>query len=419
MSEQRTQHNAFPAVLSWLRVRLLPSGAESLMFASYAMILTALVTFVLFQRDMPPARFSFGLLALAAMFVLHVVTVDIEARLGAMRGGLLHLGINGALWLMVAWISLGSANFSFVLFLLFMLVAEAVVMLSARGAALYATFLVGGWAVTLWLAGLSLGAVLVNLISLSTGMIFVVIFSGVLKLYRRQTERAEALLAQLTIANAELEAARRRERELAVAEERVRLARDIHDGLGHHLTALNMQLQAAARLLERDPARARAAILTSREVAQAALDEVRQSVATMRRTPLDGRSLPEAVVALAADFGRRADLETGVVVRGEPAELAPAAAQTLYRAAQEGLTNAHKHGASRSVRIALAYAPEAVALTVSDNGTRTALDTGPGFGLAGLRERAEQLGGRLAAGPAAGGGYTLMIEIPVVARELP
>jgi signal transduction histidine kinase len=123
-----------------------------------------------------------------------------------------------------------------------------------------------------------------------------------------QTVHANRLLNELQIAHAELAAAREREKDLAVAEERVRLARDIHDGLGHHLTVLNVQLQAAAKLIDREPGRAAAAIATCREEAQAALDEVRRSVAAMRRSPLDGRTLDEALPALVRDFDRHSPL---------------------------------------------------------------------------------------------------------------
>lgn len=402
------------------------------MFAAYAMILAALITFVLFQRDLPRAWYSAGVLLLIGMFVLHVVQVDIEERLGVERGGLLHLTLNGALWLGAVWVSHNGLGFNFVPFLLFMLVAQAVVTLSTWQSALYAVVLILGLSGAFWLKGFSLAVVITNILSLSTGLVFVLVFSAVLSLYRQQTERANTLLAQLTAANAQLEQARQRERDLAVAEERVRIARDIHDGLGHHLTALNVQLQAAARLAERDPARAAAAISTSRELAQAALAEVRQSVAAMRRTPLDGRSLPDALAALAADFSRRVDLEATVAIGGEPVDLAPAAAQTLYRAAQEGLTNAQKHGGARRVQITLWTADGGrtaggqvpphdraalVILTVVDDGAGGAAEAGGGFGLAGLRERAGQLGGRLVAGPGAGGGFVLRLELPYQERS--
>jgi signal transduction histidine kinase len=108
------------------------------------------------------------------------------------------------------------------------------------------------------------------------GLLFTATFSVVVMRYAEQKAHAEALLRELQVANAELAAAREREKELAVAGERLRLARDIHDGLGHHLTALNVQLQAAAKLVGRDPDRAASAIAICREEAQAALDEVRR-----------------------------------------------------------------------------------------------------------------------------------------------
>lgn len=413
-----TRNQGPPGTLGWLRERLLPGGVASIMLAAYAMILAALATFALFQRDLPLPRFTLGLAGLAALFLLHVVLPDLEARLGEYRGSRAHLMLSAALWLLVSWASLGSGNFSFVPFLLFMLVAEAVVVLPARGATLYTAALLAGLSVQLWLGGSSIAEISTNLLSFSTGLIFVVVFSAVLKLYRQQTERAEALLAELTVANAALQQARIRERELAAAEERVRLARDIHDGLGHHLTALNVQLQAAERLVGRDPSRAAAAIATSREVARAALDEVRLSVAAMRRNPLDGHSLPEALATLASDFGRRAELATRLEVLGIPHELAPAAAQTFYRAAQEGLTNAHRHGRASEAVVVLRYDPAAVTLTVTDDGAGQAGAAGGGFGLAGLQERAEQLGGQLSAGPAPARGFVLRLELPLATPEV-
>lgn len=401
-----------PRGLAWLRVRLLPGGVATIMFAAYAMLLASLALFALFQRDLPRPAYALGLLALAAMFVLHVVLLDLEARLGEQRAGMLHLALNGALWLLVSWLSLGSDDFTFTPYLLYLLIAQAVVTMRPWHAALYSVGLIGVWLGMLWLDGFSAGEIAANAFALSTGLIFVVSLSYVLNLYRAQTERAEALLAQLTAANVALEAARRREKELAVAEERVRIARDIHDGLGHHLTALNVQLQAAARLIERDPARALDAVTTSRELAQAALDEVRQSVAAMRQTPLDGRGLPEALASLVGDFGRRAELDATLAVSGAPVALTAAAAQTLYRAAQEGLTNAQRHGAAATVRLTLAYGPGGVSLTVVDDGAGAAGANGGGFGLAGLRERAEQLGGAFAAGPLPAGGFQLRIAVP-------
>ncbi|PDW03264.1 sensor histidine kinase [Candidatus Viridilinea mediisalina] len=395
--------------------RFAPGGEHALMLAAHIMILSAMIIFVLNQRDVGMLWFSLGLLALATMFVLNMVLGDLEAALGVQRADWLHLSVSGMLWFALAWITglSDSANFSFVPYLIFVLTAQAFVMLPSVQAALYLLVLIASWALAMLIVGVLPAQILANLFFLGTGIMFVVVLSTVLNLYREQTERAEALLAQLSAANVALEASRRRDYDLAVAEERVRIARDIHDGLGHHLTALNLQLQAAARLIERDPARAAAAIQTSRTVAQAALDEVRQSVAAMRQQPLASESLPASLEQLAATFGQHTGMQTRLELLGQACALPPTMLQTLYRAVQEGLTNAQRHGAATLVTIELAYQSDHVRLKLADNGSGQSSTAGSGFGLAGLRERVEQLGGQLQAGPQAEGGFVLQICLPI------
>lgn len=400
----------------WLRQRLLPGGSGALMIAAYASILTALISFILGQRDLPAPLYYTTILLLSGMFVLHMFWPDLTIRLGHRRAAWTHLSLNGAIFLAASYVGFGGSFFSFLPFLIFMLCAEAVVDLPRRSALAYCAALFGGWLATMALRDFSPEAMLGNGISVGLGLIFSTLFAGVLKQAQDERARAEGLLSELRAANAALEAARGRERELAAAEERVRLARDIHDGLGHHLTVLNVQLQAAAKLVERDPERAANAIALCREEAQAALEEVRQSVAVMRRSPLDGRSLPEAIAALVHDFGRASPLRANFALHGEARQLDPIAAMTLYRAAQEGLTNAQKHAAATTVEVALEFRPSQARLRVADNGSGaggSAAGVSGGFGLAGLRERAERLGGRLSAGPAPEGGFRLEIELPV------
>jgi signal transduction histidine kinase len=133
----------------------------------------------------------------------------------------------------------------------------------------------------------------------------------------------------------------------------------------------------------------------------------------MRRTPLDGRTLEEAIGALVRDFDRRSPLEARFELSGAPAPLLPAAAQTLFRAAQEGLTNAQKHGDARRVVVALSYGQASARLSVQDDGAGMGSGEGSGFGLAGLRERAEQLGGDFSAGAREGGGFALEVALPI------
>jgi signal transduction histidine kinase len=412
LAQPGSHRQRIQAVLAWLRDRLLPRGANALMIAAYTIILGALIMLIVAPPPLPAWRFYGTILVLASLLALNMALPDLEASFGSSRSDAMHLGLSAALVLLANWLGQPTA-FSLLPFLLFMLASQAVVMLRFRHALLYSLLIVLGWLAIVWSWEPRLQFVANAGISLIPGMVFAMIFSIVVVRLTEQTYRAETLLRELQSANAELAAAREREKDLAVSEERVRLARDIHDGLGHHLTVLNVQLQAAAKLIERDPPRAAATIATCREVAQLALDEVRQSVAAMRRTPLDGRSLDEALRSLVADFDRHSPLAAGFEQQGAPVALAPAAAMTVYRAVQEGLTNAQKHGAAAHVVVNLAWTPAALRVVVADDGSSASTAGSGGFGLAGLRERAEQLGGSLHAAARSDGGFSLELELPL------
>ncbi len=379
---------------------------------SYAMILSALLLFLVEGAGLPGWRFYATIAALLGLLALNLLDLRGPSlpQQDPRPAVWLFLLVSAALFL-TAFV-LGTWNaFSLIPFLLFLLVGQSVWSLPLRQALGYTLGLLVGCFVPVYLHnGLRLAAL--QSLSFAAGTLFTVIFSLLTVRYGEQTARAEALLGQLQQANAELEAARVRERQLAAAEERVRLARDIHDGLGHHLTVLSVQLQAAARLIERDPARTAEIIAVCRAETQAALADVRQSVGAMRNTPLDGRALDEALEALAQGFARHSPASVRFCQRGEPAPLSPAAALTLYRAAQEGLTNAQKHARAGLIAVELRYEGGLAVLRVADDGQGPSGD-GAGFGLAGLRERAEQLGGRFSAGPRPEGGFALEIAVPL------
>jgi signal transduction histidine kinase len=319
---------------------------------------------------------------------------------------------SGALFLLASWLE-GGGNW-FLPNLLFMLTAQAFVTFSPWYALLYSSGVAAVWLGLVWTWSGEVEQVLQSGIGISAGMLFSALFALVIGGYSRQTLRAEALLRELQAANAALDAARDREKELAAAEERVRLAREIHDGLGHHLTVLNVQLQAAARLVELDPERAVATIRVCREEAQGALDEVRQSVAVMRSTPLDGRSLDGALRKLVRDFDAHSPLNARFELRGTEVALSPPAAMTLYRATQEALTNVQKHASAKHVTVSLELGMDAARLSVHDDGdARDHPGSGGGFGLAGLRERVEQLGGVFSAAPRPPGGFQLSVSLPL------
>jgi signal transduction histidine kinase len=248
-----------------------------------------------------------------------------------------------------------------------------------------------------------------DLLMFTIGLVFAVAIAGVAVRADASRRRAEQLLAELADSH-------RRVGELAAAEERNRLARDIHDSLGHHLTAVTIQLEKAVAYRPRDTEQADRAVVDARGSARAALAEVRGSVGALRATPAPGTSLSAALAALVAQ------LDTGSVaidcaVHGdEDADALP----VLYRAAQEGLTNAVRHAHARRISVTARFTADAATLTVHDDGRGLPDDlTGrTGFGLSGMRERLAAAGGTLDVGDGPDGGTVLVATLPRVAETI-
>jgi len=238
------------------------------------------------------------------------------------------------------------------------------------------------------------------------GLLFGVIpWFLVMRLVRRLVERgreAEALVE-------ELRDSRAAHAEAVAIEERTRVARDMHDVLAHSLSALALQLEGA-RLLARDRGadpEVVAAVERAHHLAAGGLTEARQAIGALRGDELPG---PERLPALADAFRESSDARCELRVTGTPLELPSEARLALYRTAQEALTNIRRHSAADRVEIDLRYAPDGTTLVVQDHGpgapvtvgARTATANGAdggGYGLTGMRERAELLGGRLCAEP--------------------
>ena len=236
------------------------------------------------------------------------------------------------------------------------------------------------------------------------GLIFLVGFSQAMK----NVERARA---ELDTANRQLRDYAAQSEELATVRERNRIAREIHDGLGHYLTTIHMQIQAARSILATDQHRADQTLAKAQQLSQEALGDIRRSVAALRVTPLEHQMLPEALAELAAS-AQAAGLPTTVAVLGAARPLDPLEEHALYRAAQEGLTNARKHAQATSATVTLDFGDSArVRLTVADNG-RGASSTDGGFGLVGLRERVQLVGGSLTLQTNPGAGLALIVEVP-------
>jgi signal transduction histidine kinase len=208
---------------------------------------------------------------------------------------------------------------------------------------------------------------------------------------REEQARTREALEQLRLSRAA-------QVESAKLEERARLAREIHDVLAHTLSALSVQLEGARLLMEQrpgDPA-ALTAVDRAHRLARDGLVEARRAVGALRGGALPG---PDALRALAADFEADTGVPCRVEVEGEPAPLSAEARLAVYRTAQEALTNVRKHARATSVTLRLRWTPDGAELTVEDEGERGEWGVRSGYGLLGVRERAELLGGTLDAGP--------------------
>jgi signal transduction histidine kinase len=249
------------------------------------------------------------------------------------------------------------------------------------------------------------------------GFSFAILFTIVFTMLAVQSEKArnevQRLAGDLSEANRRLREYAVQAEELSANRERIRLAREIHDSLGHYLTVVNVQLEAAQALWSNNPARAKDSLAKAQTLAQEGLHDIRRSVASLRSSPLDNKSLTEALRALLA-----ADSQTVPApefqVNGESRDLASPVALSLYRATQEGLTNARKHARASRVSVLLDFrSPSTVAVTVSDDGRGAAgVESSGGFGLLGLRERAQLLGGEVRVETAPGAGFKLTFEVP-------
>ncbi len=255
---------------------------------------------------------------------------------------------------------------------------------------------------------------------LSFGSIF--LYAMVVWRFRQHDEQSQRLLTQM-------EETRDAELRAAALAERQRLAREVHDVLAHSLSGLVVQLEGARLLALSDPADGRLAATIDRahQLARSGLDEARRAIGMLRDDELPG---PDKLAALARSF----QADTGVPCRyaeaGNPVELRPAVRLALYRVTQEGLTNIRKHAHPERVEVRLDYLRDEVSLTVQDfqggsggmgtpwppgsGGFRGVVPPGQysgGYGLTGMRERAELLGGTLTAAPT-GCGFRVVLRVP-------
>ena len=260
-----------------------------------------------------------------------------------------------------------------------------------------------------WQDGLLIGAQVLGMF-----LLYLYIYHA----FRTSQERA-GLVNELRAATEQLERARDAEAELATLRERERVARDLHDGLGHSLVALSVQLEAVQRLYPVDPARASAQIDEMKRLTRDSMAQLRAALDGLRAPERADEPLSAAIQRLGVGLAERSGLAVTCDMDAAADTLRPAAAAALWRIAQEALTNVERHAGATVVNVRLALlppdAPARAVLTVTDNGRGLPPDAAnrPGhYGLRGMRERVEGLGGTLTL--ANHDGACLTAEIPLV-----
>jgi signal transduction histidine kinase len=246
---------------------------------------------------------------------------------------------------------------------------------------------------------------------------FTVLFLFIYHLGNTSEQRAK-LIRDLQAAQKELAAARERDAELAALWERERLARDLHDSLGHALVALSVQLEAIQRLYKVDPERASEQVDELKTLTRQSMDDLRRSLAGLRAPGLGDKPLSQSLRVLSVETGQRTGLRVECRVADEADQLSPALAETLWRVAQESLINVGRHAHAREVQIDLQLHPQAVLLRVWDDGVGLppkAADLPGHYGLRGMRERVEGLGGALTV-DSNGQGTVVEARLPLIAE---
>ncbi|MGH2521739.1 MAG: sensor histidine kinase, partial [Anaerolineales bacterium] len=293
--------------------------------------------------------------------------------------------------------------------LFFVLSAQVMLLLPSRPAALWivAFILMTGIGFVGSFGWIGLPWLLPNI----GGYLFFATFGNLWRQAELARRRSQQFLEELQVAQRQLQ-------DLAVAEERNRLAREMHDSLGHRLTVAIVQLEGAQRLIPADPERAARMISAMREQLKEALDELRLTVATLRAPSESGEGAPlgPALTRLAQTFQDSTGLTLHLDLPQALPDLPEAHRLALYRAAQELLTNVQRHATASQVWLDARPANGNITLTVADDGKgfgdQAQVGDG-GFGLRGLRERAAQLGGELVLEARSGGGAQVRFRLPM------
>lgn len=369
----------------------------------------------------------FGLLGLAAAVSLfdavgwrhQLITLAIAAALGAWhwwfvvshpqwwerRGGLMALYFAGLLALTTLLVA-RSSGFQF-----FVPACYVLAFVTLPGWWAYAGVLVAGLP---WLA-VSETDVPLTLLNFAMSAPLASLIGWAIRAMERETIRRREVNSRLVAVAAENARLHQvlveRAKTAGMAEERARMAREIHDTVAQGLTGIVTQLEAAEELSPTEPVQER--LGKARQLARTSLIEVRRSIEALRPGPLENARLAEAVAHTATAWHEQHGVPTEFTVTGTPHPAPPETEVALLRATQEALSNIGRHAQAGRVDVTLSYMDDLIVLDVRDDGTGFDVDTAAGFGLTALRERVGRLAGSVEIESAPGAGTALSIAIPV------
>ncbi|MEV8507097.1 sensor histidine kinase [Actinoplanes sp. NPDC051475] len=225
-----------------------------------------------------------------------------------------------------------------------------------------------------------------------------------------------AYIAEMTKVNAERARAHQEQERRQASDERLRIARELHDVLGHHLSLINVQAGVGLHLMDNRPEQAREALTAIKTASAEALREVRAVLGVLRPEEEAAPRQPALGLDRLADLTADAGLPVSTTTAGERRPLPAEVDRAAYRIVQEALTNVRRHAAADGAEVAIEYAPAELRLRIRNDGTAVAAEPdGAGSGIAGMRARAESLGGTLSAGPLPEGGYLVAATLPTAA----
>jgi signal transduction histidine kinase len=252
-----------------------------------------------------------------------------------------------------------------------------------------------------------------NVLLFSLTLIFALLLINALLAERQSREQLEKVHQELELTHAQLRQYALRIEDQATLQERNRIAREIHDGLGHTLAAQTIQMNNALLFWQSNRDKAWMALKQAKQLGAEALLEVRKSISVLRSNPLQGKSLEFALEKLLQDFQHT----TGIQVSDDihlPQSLSADVNTTLYRIVQESLTNIYKHAQASTVDVALQQQAGRIHLAIADNGKGfNPTQNTTGFGLQGMRERAAALGGQLDIASQLGSGCRISVSLPI------